>query len=135
MEIVKAVVEALIAGKEWGLITGFLLIFWLIIRRIMQAEKERDVIDCERENKLLDALGKCHENLPKISAGFDSLVDSVKSLNGIVEVNTKTTALLVEKVNVLTEEVKQHAEKLDEHGAAIRRLEEIQKGNYVNSSD
>ena len=131
MEIVKAVVEAIIAGKEWGLITGFLLIIWLIISRNMQAEKERDVIDCERENKLLDALGKCQENLPKISAGFDSLVDSVKSLNGIVEANTKTTALLGEKITALTDEVRSHAETLNDHEAAIKRLEQIEKGDYL----
>lgn len=131
MEIVKAVVEAIIAGKEWGLIAGFLLIFWLIIRRILQAEKERDEIDMERENKLLDSLGKCHDNLPKISAGFDRMVDSVKSLNGIVAANTKTTELLGEKIAALTAEVRQHGETLDDHEAAIKRLEQIEKGDYL----
>ena len=131
MEIVRAILEAIIAGKEWGLIAGFLIIFWVIIHRILQAEKERDEIDYERENKLLDSLGKCHDNLPKISAGFDSLVDSVKSLNGIVAANTQTTELLGEKIAALTAEVRHHTETLDDHEAAIKRLEQIGEGDYL----
>lgn len=135
MEIVKAVVEAIIAGKEWGLIAGFLIIFWVIIHRILQAEKERDEIDFERESKLLDSLGKCHDNLPKIAAGFDRIADSVKSLNGIVAANTKTIELLGEKITALTAEVRHHAETLDDHDAAIKRLEQIGEGEYLEQNN
>lgn len=134
MEIVISALKALAIEKEWGLIIGLICFFVYIINRVLSAEQARDETDLDREKKLIGVVDGFREYQPVIASTLTNLVNTAKSLNDIVEANTKTTALLVEKVNVLTEEVKQHAEKLDEHGAAIRRLEEIQKGNYVNSS-
>ena len=134
MEIVISALKTLATEKEWGLIVALVIFFVYIIHRVLSAEQARDRTDLEREKELIKTVDGFREYQPVIASTLTNLVDTAKSLNGIVEANTKTTALLVEKVSVLAEEVKQHAEKLDEHGAAIRRLEEIQKGNYVDSS-
>lgn len=130
-EIVKAAFHAIIDAKEWGLLGCFLLIFAWIIHKILKSAEERDKIDLERENKLIDALGKMHENLPAITSGVEKLIDTTKGLDSIVAANVKTTELLGEKIDTLTVEVRRHAETLEEHEDAIKRLEQIEKGDYL----
>lgn len=122
-EILRAAFESVATSKEWGLIVASLALVAWIVYYIMRSEHARDKIDLDREAKLIDALGKMHEGIPAITAGVERLIDTTKSLDAIVEQNTRTTAILADKIGTLTEEVKEHREILDEHEEAINRLQ------------